>query len=157
MFCDTGWFHRNSGCQQHWQQSCQILHWQMISHENMSKCSLNTSRKSLLVTISQWRYEAAISCILSKVEIRLSSISMQAQMTYYKIPIANHVTNHTPLPILSFKHLKPSLLPSPIPAHLLLVKCQNWPTKNRKKYTRQEKRAFLSQDPILSLNLRDNS
>ena len=57
-------------------------------------------------SISMEIAEAAISSILSQTETHLSSTSMPPQLLteiYHKFLADNHVTNHTPLPILQTK------------------------------------------------------
>ena len=100
--------------------------------------------------------EAAISSILSQTETHLSSTSMPPQLLteiYHKFLADNHVTNHTPLPILQTKLQALEMITPPTsnPSSSITEKMPKLNKKRKQKevHPKGEKKSkyFLSQGP----------
>ena len=102
--------------------------------------------------------ETAISSILSQTETHLSSTSMPPQLLteiYHKFLADNHVTNHTPLPILQTKLQALEMITPPTsnPSSSITEKMPKLNKKRKQKvHPKGEKKSkyFLSQGPYPS-------
>lgn len=105
--------------------------------------------------------KAAITSVLSQTEIYLSSLPTPPQKLteiYYNFLSENHVTDHTPLPVLQTKLQTPEITNTPPHSNLSApttdmspkqIKRPNRKRKQKQSHPRSEKKSkhFLSQGP----------